>query len=530
MAASDSDIGTYGTGTMSSRNFKLFMVGFIPPDNPINYIAFTKTSTQVGNTQLTAKSAPTGVGIVNPNFGTGSGGAQPITRQTVGASDLRQAIFNSYQSLTGQVPTEATISLIYAQIAVENGKAPGAPSFGTNNFNLGNTHAGGRSGKYLPGTVPNNSPSATLRDQSANIDPSSGYRPPSAGTWYVGTDFDGKGVAYPANFQAFSNLNDAVQAQVGTLLTNWPGTGTAQTPADFVAALQPGGGHNYFEASPGVYQRGIDIQQAGYYSLFPTPLGTPATTTTTVAPSPEAPGAAPSGIMSPNVMMGDGINDPLSLRLGRSTQVADQDAQQAALAQTNALRAQINTINSTPPLLMLINPNEFTRSYEQSADDSAKTRYGNVVHLWLERPLSISCSGTSAGQYVVDSDGNGGLTTFNRIQSIGYQNLLSLVMTYKNNGILFAGGEIPADLGVSILGMSLFIYYDDHLYIGSFDDFEVNDDADKPFNLSYNFKFNVRYDVEMTGTNEVTDVAVAAQFGAYVTAVSTTNVVGRTIA
>jgi len=120
-----------------------------------------------------------------------------------------------------------------------------------------------------------------------------------------------------------------------------------------------------------------------------------------------------------------------------------------------------------------------------------KGRYGNIVHLWLEKPVTISASGVTAGQYIVDAEGNGGLTNVNRIHSVSYQNLLSLFFLYKNNGVIF--GSSKADRGIPILSCSLYIYYDQRLYVGSFDDFGIQDSGDKPHNMAYNFKFTVRY-------------------------------------
>lgn len=185
--------------------------------------------------------------------------------------------------------------------------------------------------------------------------------------------------------------------------------------------------------------------------------------------------------------------DPLKDGLGRNISV-DPDRLEVANRQTEALRRQIEVIRAIPPLVMLVNPSSFERNYEQSADSSVKARKGNITHTWIERPMTVSCAGNTAGQYVVAPDGSGGLTGALRIHSLSYMNLLSLLMLYKSNGVIFAGSE--AERGIPIVAFSLFIYYDNHLYIGSFDDFTVNDGADKPFRLGYNFKFTSRYDME----------------------------------
>lgn len=56
--------------------------------------------------------------------------------------------------------------------------------------------------------------------------------------------------------------------------------------------------------------------------------------------------------------------------------------------------------------------------------------------------------------------------------------------------------------------MSVFIYFDNHIYIGSFDSFDLDDDSGKAHNISYGFKFTSRYDLEMTGPNNVDEASV----------------------
>jgi hypothetical protein len=187
--------------------------------------------------------------------------------------------------------------------------------------------------------------------------------------------------------------------------------------------------------------------------------------------------------------------DDATWRVGNRISKASEQRILEVQKQTSALQNQINTLNSMPPLLLLVNPSEFSRSYEHTTDSSVKGRYGNIVNLWLERPMKISGSGMSAGQYAMDLVGNGGLTTENRVHSLSYQNLMSLFMIYKNNGVLFAGSESQA--GIPIVTCSLYIYYDNHIYIGSFSDFSIDDDASKPFNMKYSFTFDVRYDMDI---------------------------------
>jgi hypothetical protein len=195
-------------------------------------------------------------------------------------------------------------------------------------------------------------------------------------------------------------------------------------------------------------------------------------------------------------------DDPLATPLGRNIQPDDKRFD-IVFAQNQALQRQIDSMRETPPLVLLVNPSNFERSYERIADSSAKARQGNIVHLWTERPLVISCKGETAAQYIVDPQGFGGLTGENRIFSLSYMNLLSLVLMYKNNGMIYADSVEKGSEGIGMLPASVFIYYDNHIYIGAFDDFSIDDTADKPYNMEYSFKFSVRLDIECAEINDL---------------------------
>ncbi len=220
-------------------------------------------------------------------------------------------------------------------------------------------------------------------------------------------------------------------------------------------------------------------------------------------PSPDATPPATTSIMTnANVTAQDASADPLASQLGRNIQIANGQRQQAVQKQTNYLSQQISLIQSMPSLMMLVNPSEFSRSYEHTTDP-VKTRSGYVVNMWLERPMVISSKGVTAAQYAFRSDGSGGLSHFNRIQSASYQNLMSLVSIFKNNGNIFTDTSFgDGNQGIPLISISLYIYYDNHIYIGSFDEFDIVDDGNKPFNLSYNWKFTVRYDIDTTQVSD----------------------------
>lgn len=180
--------------------------------------------------------------------------------------------------------------------------------------------------------------------------------------------------------------------------------------------------------------------------------------------------------------------------LGRYISV-DEGRSQAANKAVQETQRQITELAQTPALMLLINPRSFTRNYEQTVDYAGGWR-GQIVSMWLEKPIKISGSGTTAAQYAMIGSGEGGLTNVNRVFSLSYENLMSLMMIYRNNGWLYSGDAYgPSNTGVPVLGLSLYIYYDGHLYLGSFDSFGITDSAEKPYNMDYSFDFTARYDI-----------------------------------
>jgi hypothetical protein len=211
------------------------------------------------------------------------------------------------------------------------------------------------------------------------------------------------------------------------------------------------------------------------------------------------------GIMTGSMEVdGQENKDPLK-QLGRNLSV-DDSRLVATSKIVEDMNRQIQNLCLTPPLVLLINPRSFTRSYEHSIDYAGGWR-GQITSIWLEKPISISGSGSTASQYVLSPDGYGGLSNTNRVYSLSYQNLMSLMMTYRNNGWIYSGGTSgETNVGVPVLGLNVFIYYDGHIYLGSFDSFSITESADKPFNMDYSFEFTARYDL---ATDDIAGEALA---------------------
>jgi hypothetical protein len=528
----------FGSISGAKTPSKPFIIGFLPPDlNLLNFIPTEKAESIVvptppQNPPTTPASpsltTPPPVPVSNPTkIGTNKltlGPPEEITKahKTVTAADMRQALYESYKKMTDppQEPSEETLALMWSQVGCETGFTPknkrGPARFSVPNNNIGELLASTKQGRLNNpcGSGPFGQTQAPL---NGNI--GTPPTPPKAGKYfitagaYVSTSGKCRGANgdvecgdagkqhfcwEPIYNQGFSNINEGTDFFVKRVLTKWPGTATAKTPEEYNAAIQSGfpPGSYHDPKINAKYIRRLKEKLGIYQNLFGNlPVGDPKAPTgnpnTTAGKEPVVENVIASFSGGLTV---ENDTDP-NINFGRNL-VASEKRKPVVDAQVRALREQLKLYRDMPPLILLINPKEFNRTYEKSVDDGNKGRQRNIAHLWLERPLSISSSGVTAAQYVVNpSNGNGGLNHHNRIFSLSYQNLMSLVLTYRNNGLSFTGAESSSyNQGIPTVPMSLYIYYDQHMYIGSFDNFEVTDSGDKPFNLEYSFKFTVRYD------------------------------------
>lgn len=528
-APGDITTGVYGSAVPARRNFKPFLVGLIPPDVPVDFLPYKRVQTTLTQYDVAPPSASSGP-PVKPNgnkplngtrFQASNSGLQARTRTTVNIAELRQKIRDAYSDGrygAGVVPTEATVNLITAQIFKESGRAPGTNSFSTYNYNLGYSLApGAKRGTYAPG-YQNLKERQEKFGKGAENSPDAGVvdapKEPGGGTYYLSVDYDGNNNAFPMYYKGNVSLDEAVNYHVNLLCRAYPDAATAQTPEEYTQGLLNGvDGRKYFQASPSVYQNGL----ANHYNSLSAevaagrhggPIGAdsgPAKdpNTSEAANAEETPFRGNIMTIGSTQLESDAAGD----RIGKLVEF-DSSRLEAARVQTDALRRQIEAVRAVPGLLMMVNPGEFSLSFEPTVDNTVKGRNGNIVHVWLEKPTEISCSGVTAGQYVVDSSGDGGLAGELRTFSASYQNLLSLLSIYKTNGIIFSGAEAPNNVGVAEIGYSVFIYFDNVVYVGSFTSFEITDSDMKPHNMAYSYRFNVRYYFEVGNDGRFTDFEV----------------------
>lgn len=531
----------------SAMNWKPFVIGLLAPDTPLNYVPFTRMPQQI---PLAEQPPPVpqrvwkGKDKAKDGEKPSSGVTQQILR-TFSMDEFRQALRNSWTKYNGGVsPTEKKLALMLGQACIESGGLTGGPYSGgvgeirfnevksAPNFNFFSYETGMAKNTYEvaegpPGKYPGVSyryDSATnsmvklnaagedtnertaLAGMTARRGGKLYYAPESenAGFYkivnngarkYIATDKDSSATGAKIElrtFSSFDSLQEATDTFTAYILHDFPNIKKADDAVSWNDAIQHGleipnspYKHKSFHARDDItnrnYIRGLNAGLEAYAKKWGA--------------------AARDGAR----MTGADAENPTDLRVmswGNTTNIEDAlsgiyarnldvDAVRAAkmMPHLKALQDSISVLNTIPPLVLLVNPQDFRRSHENMVD-VAKTRIGNVVHTWFEQPMKINASGASAAQYAVYADMSGGLTGPNRIHSLSYRNLMSLLMTYKNNGMVFQGG-------VNFLPSAVFIAYDDHIYIGAFDNFGITDDASKPHNLTYSFTFTARYDIHV---------------------------------
>lgn len=497
----------------AGRSTSPFIIGFLPPDLRVEFVppetvkavvsrdaqtlpASTKPKTAGGTTQPGTAASP----IKRVGGIPSTPGELQRSQTTISKEQMKTAVYNELvrRGLSAERATFLT-PYICSQAATEI-KYDGANGgqFSTFNFNIGNVHAGS-SGKY--------------RDPAGPKDPSNWAvppTPPKGGAYALGTDTE-KGVPYPVYFKAADSLEAGVSNFIGTLAGAYPKTLQANSPAEYVAALRPdlnGGPPNkaYFTAPVEDYERGVRAKLTwfgGKVDPNAKPSIVNSGTNANVPLTNFDIRSMAAGATNTNE------NDPLADKLGRNIRV-DNTRQEAVRKQNAAINAQIDQMDQTPSLLMLVNPKDFKKAYAHKRD-IVTARRGPQVHIWTEEPVKISCSGKSAAQYALNQTKDGGLTGTQRIYSLSYQNLMSLFSIYKNNGHIYTDDSFgEGNSGIRHLAAAVFIYFDGIIYIGSFDNFSLPDSADSPFNMEYSFSFTVRYEIEAQGVSD-SDILASLQ-------------------
>lgn len=168
------------------------------------------------------------------------------------------------------------------------------------------------------------------------------------------------------------------------------------------------------------------------------------------------------------------------------------------------LKGQIEAMRQLPPLVLYVNPTEFSVSYQHVIADGDRGRDFHIIEHWGLQQPTINASGQIGATYIDSTNGRGqktgGVTRALRRESAAYQHFMNLFQIYKNNAYIF-----NVHHRISMLG-SVKIFYDDAIYTGSFDSFSISEAEDKPYSLEYNFQFTVRFEERVARTSRGEDI------------------------
>jgi len=159
-------------------------------------------------------------------------------------------------------------------------------------------------------------------------------------------------------------------------------------------------------------------------------------------------------------------------------------ALQAALPMTISIPTHDNV--SRLEFTMLINPASWNQG-KTSSFQSSYTRIGYITQMWGPQQDLITSNGKTAA-FMVEGIG---LTNSARRRSLAHANFLAFLYAYRNNGYqLVDPVELSSKL-TRVIGkiQGIEIFYDKNSFMGHFNNFTIDENADTPFLFNYNFEF-----------------------------------------
>lgn len=177
----------------------------------------------------------------------------------------------------------------------------------------------------------------------------------------------------------------------------------------------------------------------------------------------------------------------VSTALLKNPKTAIDPALSGALTATLPMSIAVGDRNNERlEFIMLVNPANMTHGKTASIS-AAYTRKGFITQMWgPNQDLIISTGKTAA--FMVDGSG---LTNLGRRRSFAYANFLAFVFAYRNNGYLMLDPLTLSSTMTRVINTvhGVEIAYDNQVFTGHFNNFTIDEEADKPFLFEYNFEF-----------------------------------------
>lgn len=143
-------------------------------------------------------------------------------------------------------------------------------------------------------------------------------------------------------------------------------------------------------------------------------------------------------------------------------------------------------------LALFVNPSDISLGQTFVTNDTY-CREGWLSTVWGKNQMTLNANCSTAAFYV----GGVGVSTFLRNFSIAFKNFASFIGIFKNGGYYFFRGQQNKDLFNSDPGRvisvmdQIKISYDDTEYLGSFSSLTVDENAEMPYRIQFNFEFIV---------------------------------------
>lgn len=164
------------------------------------------------------------------------------------------------------------------------------------------------------------------------------------------------------------------------------------------------------------------------------------------------------------------------------------------------IKYQVEVLLQTPPLTLLINPDNMSIAYVSTQQFTNRSRNGFIFERWGEAQPTISFSGstgawcagenpaTTFGFTQTETNSPSGVQFASKRDSAAFQNFISLYQFYRNNGYIYdtiSGTEAHLYIG------AVAIDYDQWTYVGHIDSFEYGYDDQNPHNIKWSMNFTV---------------------------------------
>lgn len=140
---------------------------------------------------------------------------------------------------------------------------------------------------------------------------------------------------------------------------------------------------------------------------------------------------------------------------------------------------------------LLVNPESLNHG-KTASSQAIYTRKGFVIQLWGPNQDTFSATGRTGG-FIVDGPG---YSSIGQRKSVAFKNLMALIAVYRNNGYDYFDpfkGETDRNFTSRVINVvkGIELYYDGCTMMGHFNNFTLDNDAERPFSMNINFEFVV---------------------------------------